>query len=64
MTDEEKVLFLFAQTCSVISVKNDLPQDKIGELRARKLGTGGLIEREFDSVYAALEKKLAEKLSN
>ncbi|EAP2381847.1 hypothetical protein LH739_000768 [Salmonella enterica] len=64
MTNEEKVLFLFTQTCSVISTQRDLPQDRMETVKARVLGTGGLLEREFDSVYAVLEKKLAEKLSD
>ncbi|MGF2654939.1 hypothetical protein ACQUWL_20840 [Serratia marcescens] len=62
MTNEEKVIFLFTQTCSVISTQHSFPQDQMAAARARALGTGGLVEREFDSVYAVLEKKLSEKL--
>ncbi|MGF2654109.1 hypothetical protein ACQUWL_16430 [Serratia marcescens] len=56
MTNEEKVIFLFTQTCSVISTQHSFPQDQMAAARARALGTGGLVEREFDSVYAVLEK--------
>ncbi|EJX4580074.1 hypothetical protein ACE2PP_001615 [Salmonella enterica] len=64
MTNEEKVLFLFTQTCSVISTQHDTPHEQMAAMRARTLGIGGFLEREFDSVYAVLEKKLAEKLSD
>jgi hypothetical protein len=58
MTHEEKVKFLFAQTCTVISnaVSND--GGRISVPLAIKTS------RLFDEVYEVLEKKLEEKLPN
>ncbi|HHS1331937.1 TPA: hypothetical protein ACTDS2_001970 [Salmonella enterica subsp. enterica serovar Infantis] len=73
MTNEEKVLFLFAQTCSVISSHSyppvafspdDTTSGKLAALRADKRRASGSVEADFDHVYTVLEKKLAEKLSN
>ncbi|EIC1048042.1 hypothetical protein K9650_002092 [Escherichia coli] len=56
MTKEEKTLFLFSQTTQYFAtVTNVLPTAYI---------EGKAIERDFDALYAWLEKKLDEKLSS
>ncbi len=61
MTSEEKVLFLFAQTCTVLS--KSAPDSQMSAIKARVMGPGTQVSAHFDDVYAVLEQKLNEKLN-
>ncbi|HEI3213764.1 TPA: hypothetical protein SI312_000093 [Escherichia coli] len=62
MTKEEKVLFLFTQTCSVLGKQASNPNSHIATIKERFMGIDGQINANFDSVYSVLEQKLDEKL--
>lgn len=62
MTQDDKVLFLFAQTCTVLSKPTSTPDTKIDQARSRLIGPDGQVCGEFDKVYSMLEQKLNEKL--
>lgn len=62
MTKEEKVLFLFTQTCSVLGKTASSSDSQMSAIKARVIGIEGQISANFDSVYSVLEQKLNEKL--
>ncbi|WP_038161557.1 hypothetical protein [Trabulsiella guamensis] len=66
MTDKERVLFLFAQTCAIIgrgpTVATSEALSRLAEARARLMGPYAQLNDDFDSVYSILEQKLKEKL--
>ncbi|QJT79600.1 hypothetical protein [Kosakonia sp. MUSA4] len=61
MTHEEKVLFLFSQTCTVLSSQSTPQSSPLGGAAIR-LSPATYLTRNFDEVYSALAQKLKEKL--
>ncbi|WP_413503673.1 hypothetical protein [Serratia grimesii] len=61
MTHEEKVLFLFSKTCTILSKPTEAKESALGGAVMR-VAPAHLITRNFDEIYSALEQKLNEKL--
>lgn len=62
MSHEEKVLFLFSQTCTILSTqKTDQTSAVTGAVM--RVAPATYLTRNFDEVYSALEQKLKEKLT-
>ncbi|EPA9245291.1 hypothetical protein ACX1HT_21050 [Yersinia enterocolitica] len=65
MTHEEEVLFLFAQTCSILTGKAPAASGSIvREVKFRLAGPYSGLDNDFDQVYSILEEKLKQKLQN
>ncbi|HBU7951904.1 TPA: hypothetical protein NP701_004231 [Klebsiella pneumoniae] len=61
MTQEEKTLFLFAQTCVMLSSPSSTVSVGGSSIPVPQ---STRIKRNFDAVYEELEQKLNEKLNN
>ncbi|UVV95730.1 hypothetical protein NYE91_24025 [Citrobacter freundii] len=61
MTQEEKTLFLFAQTCVMLSSPSSTVAVGGSSIPVPQ---STRIKRNFDAVYEELEQKLNEKLNN
>ncbi|EDX3520936.1 hypothetical protein BSM64_004001 [Salmonella enterica subsp. enterica serovar Miami] len=65
MTHDEEVLFLFAQTCSILTGKAPVASNsRIEEVKFRVGGPYSGLSDDFDQVYSILEEKLKQKLQN
>ncbi|QWT42583.1 hypothetical protein [Dickeya dadantii] len=67
MSHEEKVLFLFSQTCTILAgqsaAKATSETSATMKAIAQRVAPGIAATRSFDEIYASLEAKLNEKLS-
>ncbi|UEQ07678.1 hypothetical protein [Pectobacterium versatile] len=67
MTHEEKVLFLFSQTCTIIAGQSaaNVTSEPKATIKAtiQRVAPALAATRSFDEIYASLEEKLNEKLS-
>lgn len=61
MNHDEKVIFLFTQTCSILTGKAPT-NSHIGEMRHQIRGAYDGLGNDFDHVYSILEEKLKQKL--
>ncbi|EEZ3885938.1 hypothetical protein DIX31_003453 [Escherichia coli] len=65
MTHNEEVLFLFTQTCSILTGKAPVASNsRIAEVKFRIGGPYSGLGEDFDQVYSILEEKLKQKLQN
>lgn len=62
MKHEEKTLFLFSQTINLLANSNKTSANEAIAAAAARVAPNVHIERNFDSIYAILEKKLDDKL--